>query len=94
MLNTSDVDILAVRTGAPETFTIADLPMTSHYTRDDILRAAMKAAEAGADAVYTPRSLTIVEMLANEGLSVQSHLGLVPRRSTQRGRLLHGGGGE
>ena len=87
VLNTSDVDILAVRTGAPETFTIADLPMTSHYTRDEILRAAVKASEAGADAVYTPRSLSIVEMLANEGLSVQGHLGLVPRRSTQRGGL-------
>ena len=87
VLNTSDADLRAVRDGAPETFTIADLPMTAHKTRDDILRAAVTAAEAGADAVYTPRSLDTVEMLAREGLAVQGHLGLVPRLSTHRGGL-------
>ena len=87
VLNTSDADLPAVRAGAPETFTIADLPMTAHQTSDDILRAAVTAAEAGADAVYTPRSLAMVEMLAGEGLAVQGHLGLVPRLSTQRGGL-------
>ena len=87
VLNTSDADLPAVRAGAPETFTIADLPMTAHHTPDDILRAAVRAAETGADAVYTPRSLRMVEMLASEGLAVQGHLGLVPRLSTQRGGL-------
>ena len=87
VLNTSDADLPAVRAGAPETFTIADLPMTAHLTPDDILRAAVRAGEAGADAVYTPRSLRTVEMLANEGLAVQGHLGLVPRLSTRRGGL-------
>ena len=87
VLNTSDADLPAVRAGAPETFTIADLPMTAHLTPDDILRAAVRAGEAGADAVYTPRSLRTVEMLANEGLAVQGHLGLVPRLSTLRGGL-------
>ena len=87
VLNTSDADLPAVRAGAPETFTIADLPMTAHLTPDDILRAAVRAGEAGADAVYTPRSLRTVEMLAKEGLAVQGHLGLVPRLSTQRGGL-------
>ena len=87
VLNTSDADLPAVRTGAPDTFTIADLPMTAHLGSDDILRAAVKAAEGGADAVYTPRSLGVVEMLAREGLAVQGHLGLVPRLSTQRGGL-------
>ncbi len=87
VLNTSDADLPAVRAGAPETFTIADLPMTAHRTQDDILRAAVRAAEIGADAVYTPRSLRTVEMLAKEGLAVQGHLGLVPRLSTLRGGL-------
>ena len=87
VLNTSDADLPVVRAGAPETFIIADLPMTAHQTPDDIMRAAVKAAEAGADAVYTPRSLRTVEMLANEGLAVQGHLGLVPRLSTRRGGL-------
>ena len=87
VLNTSDADLRAVRAGAPETFTIADLPMTTHHTADDILRAAVTAGEAGADAVYTPRSLGVVEMLVREGLAVQGHLGLVPRLSTHRGGL-------
>ncbi len=87
VLNASDADLPAVRAGAPETFTIADLPMTAHLTADDILRAAVRAAESGADAVYTPRSLRMVEMLAGEGLCVQGHLGLVPRLSTRRGGL-------
>ena len=87
VLNTSDADLPAVRSGAPETYIIADLPMTAHRTPDDIMRAAVKAAEIGADAVYTPRSLRTVEMLVKEGLAVQGHLGLVPRLSTQRGGL-------
>ena len=87
VLNTGDADLPAVRAGAPETFVIADLPMTAHRTPDDILGAAVRAAEIGADAVYTPRSLRMVEMLAKEGLAVQGHLGLVPRLSTWRGGL-------
>ena len=43
VLNTSDADLPAVRAGALETFTIADLPMTAHPTPDDILRAALDA---------------------------------------------------
>ena len=82
-----DRDIHEVRAGAPDHFVTGALAMTDYHTSDDILRAAIKVAEAGADAVYTPRSLEIVEMLAKEGLSIQGHLGLVPRRSTQVGGL-------
>lgn len=87
VLSTASADVPAVRAGAPETFTIADLHMSAHATPDDILRAGVEAAAAGADAVYTPRSLRMVEMLAREGLAVQGHLGLVPRLSTRRGGL-------
>ena len=76
-----------IRAGAPHAFISTTLPMTQYATRDEILRAAIKAAEAGADAIQTPRSLEVVEMLVKEGLSVQGHLGLVPRRSTQVGGL-------
>lgn len=76
-----------VRAAAPHIFINAALPMSQYVTKDEILRAAMKAAEAGADSIQTPRSLEVVEMLAKEGLSVQGHLGLIPRRSTQVGGL-------
>ena len=82
-----DRDIMEVRAGAPNTFVTGSLAMTDYHTRDEILRAAIKVAEAGADAVYTPRGFDVVEMLAKEGLSVQGHVGLVPRRSTQVGGL-------
>ena len=87
VINCTDVNLRAVREGAPNTVCIADLPMTSYFTPDEILRAAVTAAEIGADIIYTPRSLKIVEMLAREGLAVQGHAGLVPRRSTKLGGL-------
>lgn len=82
-----DRDIHEVRAGAPDTFVTGALAMTDYHTNDEILRAAIKVAEAGADAVYTPRGLGVVEMLAKEGLCIQGHLGLIPRRSTQVGGL-------
>ncbi len=82
-----DTDISDIRTGAPETFVVAGLSMTAYHTANEILRAAIQTAEKGADAVYTPRSLDMVETLTREGLCVQGHLGLVPRLSTKVGGL-------
>ena len=45
------------------------------------------AKENGADAVMTPRSMDVVEMLAKEDVPVMGHLGLVPRKSTWIGGL-------
>ncbi len=87
LITIADLDIEEIRAGAPNTFVTGSQTMTQYYTRDEILSAAVKVAEKGADAIYTPRGLGIVEMLANEGLGVQGHLGLVPRRSTQVGGL-------
>ena len=80
-------DLHEVRAGAPNTFTTAALMASDYETHEDILRAGIRAAAAGADAVYTLRSFKAVEMLADEGLAVQGHLGLVPRLSTQIGGL-------
>ena len=86
-LSISDYELAEVRAGAPNTFITTALPATDHITHDDILRAAINAAAGGADAVYTIRSLKAVEKLADEGLSVQGHLGLIPRMSTKIGGL-------
>lgn len=86
-LSIVDHDLLEVRAGAPDTFTTAALMATDYETHQDILRAGIRAAAAGADAVYTMRSFKAVELLADEGLAVQGHLGLVPRLSTQVGGL-------
>ncbi|WP_424830161.1 3-methyl-2-oxobutanoate hydroxymethyltransferase [Ruegeria sp.] len=87
MISIWDSDTEVVRQAAPNTFVIAGLGMTAYATNEEILRAAIKAAEAGADAVYTARGLDVVRMLVAEGLCVQGHLGLVPRLSTRIGGL-------
>ena len=76
-----------VRKGAPNTFITAALFAGRYITNDEILEGAMKAAMDGADSVLTPRGLGVVEMLANEGLAVQGHVGMVPSSSTQLGGL-------
>lgn len=89
------IDIMSVtslryeeaRAVAPDLYTIATIGAPHIVTADDVLREAFRVAAAGADAIYTIRSLDIVEMLAREGLSVQGHVGLVPRKSVSTGGL-------
>ena len=76
-----------VRNGAPNTFITAALFAGRFITKDDILRGAIEVAMKGADSVLTPRSPEIVEMLANEGMHVQGHVGMVPSNATKFGGI-------
>jgi len=76
-----------VRAGAPETFITAVLLMSSFQTTDDIVGGAVTYAGRGADAVMTPRSPSVVEQIAREGIAVLGHVGLVPSLSTRLGGL-------
>ena len=87
MITIADLDIVEVRAAAPETFVTGSQTMVQYMTEDEALAAAIRCAEAGADAIYTPRGLKTIERLAGEGLAVQGHLGLVPRKSTLIGGL-------
>ncbi|SLN70177.1 3-methyl-2-oxobutanoate hydroxymethyltransferase [Falsiruegeria litorea R37] len=87
MITISDLDYDAVRAGAPHTFITSSQTMCQYFEPQECLTAAMKAAEKGADAIFTPRGMGIVELIANEGLAVQGHVGLVPRKSTLTGGL-------
>ena len=87
VITIADLDIEAVRRGAPRTFVTGSQTMVQYVTEDEALGAAIACAEKGADAIYTPRGLGVVERLAREGLAVQGHLGLVPRLSTRVGGL-------
>ena len=80
-------NIIPVREGSKNLFLTAALVLNEFVTADDIMRGAFKALENGADAVMTPRSMDIVEMLAKEDVPVMGHLGLVPRKSTWIGGL-------
>lgn len=94
-VGSAGIDIMSVssllyegaRAAAPHVYTIATIGAPHLVTPDDVLREAFRVAIAGADAIYTIRSLKIVEMLAREGLSVQGHVGLVPRKSIATGGL-------
>ena len=76
-----------VRSGAPNTFITAALFAGRFITKDDILKGAIEVAMKGADSVLTPRSPEIVEMLANEGMHVQGHVGMVPSNATKFGGI-------
>lgn len=87
VLRVWDPIVEEVVAAVPTTFITAGIAFDAYETPDQILAAAIRAVSAGADAVYTPRGLGIVEMLANEGIPVQGHVGLVPRKSTWVGGL-------
>lgn len=76
-----------VRASNNTTFLTAAIPLPSAVTDDEVLKAAFKAMESGADSVMTARSMRVVEMLAREDVPVMGHLGLVPRKSIWHGGL-------
>lgn len=76
-----------VRRGAPNTFITAALFAGRYITNEEILAGAIEAAMKGADCVLTPRSLDVVEMIANQGIAVQGHVGMVPSKSIQLGGM-------
>ena len=87
LITISDLDYDVVRAGAPNTFITASQTMCQYMEPQECLTAALRSAEKGADAIFTPRGMGIVELIANEGLTVQGHVGLVPRKSTLTGGL-------
>ena len=76
-----------VRNAAPTTFLTGATILTDCPTDEETLRAAFSMMERGADAIYTPRRPDFIKMLADEGIPVMGHLGLVPRKSTWIGGL-------
>ncbi len=54
---------------------------------DDIMDHAFEMMRKGGDMYYTLRSFEVMEMLAKEGIPVQSHIGLIPTFSHWCGGL-------
>ena len=76
-----------IRNSASKTFMSFVIPLLSVPTTDDVMRHSFKAMELGADGVIFQGSLKYIEMLSKEGIPVQGHIGLVPRKSTWTGGL-------
>lgn len=76
-----------VRRIAPTHFTGAGSTWAQFGSNDEILAHAFEAMRRGADMYYTLRSFDAMEMLAKEGIPVQSHIGLIPTFSHYCGGL-------
>ncbi len=75
----------AVREGSQQVFLTAAIDFSGAVTEDDLLRDALCALTAGADAVITARGMNSVRRLAHEDIPVMGHLGFVPKKSTLYG---------
>src|SRR5690349_16077041 len=66
---------------APSLFAVPGLNFYDVGTTDDFIRWSFKMLKAGADAVYCSASLRTVRHLAEEGVPVIGHVGLVPSKA-------------
>jgi 3-methyl-2-oxobutanoate hydroxymethyltransferase len=73
------------RDAAPDAFVCVGLLYGQLVTTEDYLRAAFSAMAEGADSVYCAASLGVVRALADEGIPVCGHAGLIPSRRTWTG---------
>ena len=73
------------RAAASETFFTVGLVYGQYVNSDEARRAAFSAMEKGADAIYCPMALDIVEALAREAIPVHGHVGFVPYKKTWTG---------
>lgn len=78
-------DIPAFRAAAPGTFFTVGLVYGQYVNADEARRAAFAAMEKGADAIYCPMGLDVVESLASEAIPVHGHVGFVPYKKTWTG---------
>ncbi|MCG6889785.1 MAG: 3-methyl-2-oxobutanoate hydroxymethyltransferase [Gammaproteobacteria bacterium] len=82
-----DSQIEKLRRVAPHHFMGVGSTWSQFGRREEILDHAFEMMRKGGDMYYTLRSFEVMEMLAKEGIPVQSHIGLVPTFSHWCGGL-------
>lgn len=80
----------AVRTGAPNTFVIGDMPFLSYQVsvEEAVRNAGRFLKEAGADAIKLEGGVRVgrqIRAIADAGIVVFGHIGLTPQSSGQMG---------
>ncbi|MFN3193984.1 MAG: 3-methyl-2-oxobutanoate hydroxymethyltransferase [Aureliella sp.] len=80
-------DAMAMRAAAPHTFMTFCIGLTKVATADEAVRAGYIAMEAGADAIMCQWGPKLIQAVAEAGIPIQAHAGLVPRLSTWTGGL-------
>ncbi|MCP5085266.1 MAG: hypothetical protein GY952_00440 [Rhodobacteraceae bacterium] len=76
-----------IRSAAGRTLTTFCVPLTKYVSEAEALRGAFDAMEAGADGIYCCWNIRFIAAVAEAGIPVQGHAGLVPRKSTWTGGL-------
>ena len=74
-----------MRTAAGDCFVQVGLLYGQLVTVEDYLRAAHRAMQIGGDCVYCASSLGTIRALAEDGIPVVSHVGLIPSKATWTG---------
>lgn len=74
-----------MRAAAGNCFVQVGLLYGELVTTEDYLRAAHRAIRIGGDCVYSAASLTTIKALADEGIPVVGHVGLIPSKATWTG---------
>ena len=77
----------AARAAAPHTFMNCSLPLTTVTSCKEARRMAFDAMELGSVSIICQWSPRFIEAVAECGVPVHGHIGLVPRRSTWTGGL-------
>ncbi|NIO43324.1 MAG: ketopantoate hydroxymethyltransferase [Burkholderiales bacterium] len=77
----------AVRDAAPHTFMAFSVPLVAAASETEAVRLAYQAMELGADAIMCQWSPRFISVATEQGVPVQGHAGLVPRKSTWTGGL-------
>lgn len=71
-----------IRAAAPFAFISAGMPHGSVASPQEAVREGFRILARGADAVYCSHSPRFIEAMAQEGIPVTGHVGLVPNRAT------------
>lgn len=77
-----ELQLSEIRAAAPRCFIQTSGKSGWIASEESGIREGFRALERGADAIYFPGSLRILEAMAREGIPVTGHVGLVPSWST------------
>ncbi|PAY20552.1 3-methyl-2-oxobutanoate hydroxymethyltransferase [Rhodopirellula sp. SM50] len=80
-------DAIAIRNAAPHTFMTFCIGLTKIATAAEAVRAGYDAMELGADGIMCQWGPEFIRAVADAGIPVEAHAGLVPRLSTWTGGL-------
>lgn len=74
-----------LRAVAPNIFTFPSITYGRYQTEEQCLAAGFRALKAGGDAVYCATRTQTIRRLAEEGIPVCGHVGLIPSKMTWTG---------